>query len=182
MAQTIKYSPVSIVDYACLTPFGDSVDDLWQACVQGEPVFENGLACISEKWSRVSAEKKSFSDQAPLFAKSLENELLLWSLWKIGEVVARQNLDLTDPRCGLIISTTTGLTKIWEQELMNHLNSQKVEGQVYHPLGSFALELQNQLQHQGPVQVVCSACAAGNQALGLARAWLNSGSLFGFGC
>jgi 3-oxoacyl-(acyl-carrier-protein) synthase len=103
------------------------------------------------------------------------NELLIWSVFAIQQALKQVSGFPLDETVGLILATTTGLTKNWEDQLMAHFRDRSANGYVYHPLGSFVVELQNQLNHRGPVQLVSSACCAGTQAIGMGQQWIRRG-------
>lgn len=167
--------PVAITGFSCVTPFGDSPESLWQACVEGRSCFdEEGLGFIPKSVSQSVAQRWCKALRDSRFEDALQNELLLLSLVMIEEAMQKAEWKSLD-RCGIVVATTTGLTKSWERKLMQHFSGQKIEGSIYHPLGSFAVELQNQLNHQGLIQLVSSACSAGTQAIGIGRAWIENG-------
>ncbi len=137
--------------------------------------FEDGLLRIpSSVTEKCLAEVSTIKTSAP-FAGVEKNELLAWSLFAVKKALKDSKWGELSSDIGIILATTTGLTNNWEDELMAHFRDQQVSGHVYHPLGSFALELQNQLNHSGPIQLVSSACCAGTQALGMAARWIQQG-------
>ena len=103
------------------------------------------------------------------------NALLSWSVKVVERALEKAHWNGLGPGDGLIIATTTGLTRTWEGPLMDFFKTKKLSGSLYHPLGTFAEELQHQLNHNGPIQMLASACSAGSQALGLAKSWIQSG-------
>lgn len=176
MSKVINSSQVRISGYSCVTPFGLEPEDLWTACEKGARQFEKGLCAIPESLSLSCQENLQNKPTGQNYFKGSEtNALLNWSLHSIERAISQSGFEKVDDRTGLIIATTTGLTALWENELMNYFRDQKVKGHVYQPLGSFALELQNRLGHHGPVSTLSSACSAGTQALGMGKSWIEMG-------
>ena len=157
----------------CVTAFGMEPENIWQACVREEPSFDDGLGYIPEAIREAVKEKISPELKDPLFEKTQSNPLFLWSLFCLKEAMKQMGIEDLTERDGIILATTTGLTHLWEAELMKHFNGEASEGPYYQPLGSLALELKNQLGFSGPMQIVSSACAAGTQALGIGKTWLS---------
>ncbi len=137
--------------------------------------FEKGLLRIPGSLTEECVADVSAIKASAPFAGVENNELLAWSLYAVKKALKDSQWGELSSDVGIILATTTGLTNNWEDELMAHFRDQQVSGHVYHPLGSFALELQSQLNHDGPIQLVSSACCAGTQALGMGARWIQQG-------
>lgn len=86
------------------------------------------------------------------------------------------------PDTGLIFATTTGHIASWEHELPLYVDgSLSAKDFAAHfrdyPLSRSIDAVTRAPEWDGPVQVLTSACAAGAQALALARRWLGSGKV-----
>ncbi len=172
---TIKQASAFIKSYSCVTAFGLTEDALWDACHKGVKGFARGLLQIPSAVSEECLKQLAPLKTSTQFSGVEKNELLAWSLHAVQEALRTSGWEHLDDEVGVILATTTGLTKNWEEELMGHFRSQDVSGHVYHPLGSFAAELQHQWGHNGPIQLVSSACCAGTQAMGMGQKWLQNG-------
>lgn len=165
---------VKISSFSCVTAFGRNPEDFWDACEKKQKRFADGLGVIPGSIHQEVEKEIRLKLQTPLFEGAIGNPLLMWTLDCIHRCMEQEGLTKIGPRDGIILATTTGLTSLWEEKLMDHFREKHLHNHIYQPLGSFALEIQNQLNHNGPVQIVSSACAAGTQAMGLARGWLRS--------
>jgi 3-oxoacyl-(acyl-carrier-protein) synthase len=169
-----KIAPVFINEHSSIHPYGVGIESLWEACEEEKKHFEDGLLYIPEEQTDHCRGGGNLFSRKTLLKEVAENKLLAWSLFCLRNLEEKSQLKW-GPRDGLIIATTTGLTRVWESELINHFRGKKTEGILYQPIGGFAQEIRHQLDHQGPIQIVSSACAAGTQAIGLGRNWLNLG-------
>ncbi len=175
MAQLINDShSVYVTGSMAIHPFGMGIQSLWEACINKSRAFQEGLLYISKDLTEKCRGEFNLFPQKPLVKEVIQNDLLIWSLYSLKKVINESQLPLSN-RDGLIIATTTGLTRIWEQGLLSHFKNEPVTGLLYQPLGGFAGEINQQLGHCGPLQVVSSACSAGTQAIGLGRSWIKSG-------
>ena len=144
--------------------------------MDGARSFENGLARIPESVTEQCGKNVDWDRLTPpLYPETSRCDLVTWSLFAIQQSMDTAGWSELGPRDGLVVATTTGMTKVWEQELLSHFQGGPIEGHVYQPLGRFGKELRNCLQLSGPMTIVSSACSAGAQAIGVAKNWLNAG-------
>lgn len=151
-----KIAPVFISEYSSFHPYGVGIESLWKACEEKKKSFEDGLLFIPEEQTALCLEKKDLFKKDTLLEEVAENKLLAWSLYCLKDIEEKGQLEW-GPRDGLIIATTTGLTRVWESGLINHFKGKSTGGTLYQPIGGFAQEIQHQLSHQGPIQIVSSA-------------------------
>ncbi len=175
MRPVIKTSKAFVGPYSCVTPFGISEDSLWQACVSGQRLFSDGLLRIPQAVTDECRQALPRPKPSKQFSGVETNDLLAWSMYVVQEAVRKSGWSELDDSVGLVLATTTGLTKNWESDLMDYFRDKQSSDHLYHPLGSFAVELQHQLGHSGPVQLISSACCAGTQAVGMAQRWIQKG-------
>lgn len=155
-------------------PYGLDVESLWQACLNESTHFEEGLLFIPNELTQFCRQETKRFEKTTTNKEAIENDLMAWSLYSLRKLLNADQAPLGS-RDGLIIATTTGLTRAWEKNLLDYLQSGKQEGVLYQPIGGFAQEICHQLGHTGPVQIISSACSAGTQAIGLGRNWIQAG-------
>jgi 3-oxoacyl-(acyl-carrier-protein) synthase len=96
--------------------------------------------------------------------------------------------DHIPPDTGLIFATTTGFVPFWEKDLVAFVNGQ-LDADAFsksfrdHPLGRplapliDGIDPDRDVPFNGPVRIITSACAAGTQALVIAREWISAGTV-----
>ena len=173
--QPIKKNPTVIENYSCVTAFGRGVDNFWNACSEGKSFFEKGLLKVSPEITEECIKFTERFKKPELLDRVSQNPLMNWSLASLFECLEESQWGELTERDGLVIATTTGITTTWEGTLMKHCKGEKISTPLYQPVGVFAEEIQNQLGHKGPVQIFSSACAAGSQAVAVAKNWLELG-------
>ncbi len=169
-----NHENIYVTGAGAVSPFGTGVDSLWKAVKRNDTCIKDGLGNVSIKeipstYSNISSQinqSKAFS----MLVKALD-EAMTQAEWSC----------LTESD-GIILTTTTGLIELWEQDLVKYLAQRKTvdsffETFKYEPLGSLLEQLCLAINFQGRRTLVTTACAASTQAMGVAYNWLKAGKV-----
>lgn len=174
---------IAISGYGCICAAGATAPEAYQAVglglvntqVLGEGYFTGGFSapCFIADDSWLEPARQLFPDVSG-------NRTLLLALIALSEALERANLafeDLQGRRVGLVLGTTVGCTfhneeyyRLWRQG--NKPDQTPVDSYLR---SNLAARLQTLLGVKGPRAVITNACASGTDAIGMAKAWLNSG-------
>ncbi len=160
-----------ITGLSSISCVGNSVEELWNACLDGRSGIQHGLGYISES-TFTSLRESSKSKDLP---ESRSAQLAIW-----GAEQAMRSAGWTElrPDDGLILATTTGQIPVWDQALKKYLaggldKEQFLKALQHQPLGALLKTVSKHFKFFGAQQVVSSACSASTHALMVAAMWLN---------
>ena len=158
----MEINKVAITGMGAVTPFGLGVETLWQNTLNSISCSKNGIGIIPDE---VVASSGASSKTISITLKSID-EAMKGACWD----------SLTDDD-GLIIATTTGLTTLWEKDLIAYFKDNTVRLNILtsfknEPLGAFLSVICSALNFNGRSLLVATACSASTQALGIAAEWI----------
>ena len=144
---------VIITGTGAVTPFGLGVDALWQNTLNAVSCSKNGVGSIASV------------------------DTILMTLSSISEAMNAAKWDSLTQNDGLIIATTTGLTNLWENDLMSYFKDNAASLNIFasfknEPLGTFLSAICSALDFNGRSLLVTTACSASTQAIGIAAEWI----------
>ncbi|MCX6112774.1 MAG: beta-ketoacyl-[acyl-carrier-protein] synthase family protein [Proteobacteria bacterium] len=158
----MKTNKVIITGIGSVTPFGSGVDTLWQNTLKSICCSKNGIGVVPDK---------------VLGESSLSSKTMSMTLNSIHEAMHGAKWSNLTEDDGLIVATTTGLTTLWEADLMSYFKDSDAKTNIFasfkkEPLGVFLYEVCSALNFSGRSLLVTTACSASTQALGVAAEWI----------
>lgn len=148
---------VVVTGMGAVTPFGLGVETLWQNTLKLNSCCKNGFGVIPD----IQPSNKSMSI----------------TLHSIKEAMKDANWDSLSENDGLIVATTTGLTTLWEEDLISYFKNDITKSNILssfkdEPLGTFLSAICFELNFDGRSILLATACSASTQALGIAAEWI----------
>ncbi|MBA2403952.1 MAG: beta-ketoacyl-[acyl-carrier-protein] synthase family protein [Bdellovibrionales bacterium] len=170
---------VSITGMGIISPAGQGIEPLWNACLQKQSLIENGLGTV--KHDDIHAAQNSLT-HSPWLKQAVDpkNKSLIMALYAITQALDEAEWEEFTPHDVIIIGTTTGQISIWEDELLSYTTgvSPAASGHAAlckQSLSSLSDDLKNILNFPGRIIILASACSASTQAMILAHDMLISG-------
>jgi 3-oxoacyl-[acyl-carrier-protein] synthase II len=162
-----------VTGLGCVTALGDSVSQFWESLVVGA----SGISPISgfnrDHMRNPCAGEIHLSPQMIEYARDrkIRSRLALFAAWAIEEALKESGLSnevLRTKKVGLVLGVSCGMALVKEE--IDAVNENAgASDETFDDLSDFAGELADRLGIRGEALTVSTACAAGTNAIGIAR-------------
>ncbi len=153
---------ISITGMGCVTCVGTGPDVLFQQALNENSGIIDGLG--------------KMDIQTP----GDESRAIHFSMMSINQAMAQAGWTELRPDDGLIVATTTGLIDIWENPLIEFLQT-NISSEEFapflkiQPLHSLTKKVAEHLEFKGRDMLITTACTAATQAIAMGSHWLRQG-------